>query len=212
MTDLASLAFEDVLPATLSSDLDSSSAELDLEQEDPPLLRFSWRPVYSFYGISPTVAVAWQNAGFAVEPTKECGLCLRVSPKELRVITFCNFRRYAWSWTEDPTAEQGYAFGVCYANDELPIHPLATSPELVIRDSLIASWERLKAAEARNGFVSLFDTRPVHGLLERLYADAVKHRTRFSTPAQNRRTYTFHAPKVVGIKSASTWVEVPRTC
>ena len=209
MLALRDLSFDDVLPAPDHLDFESSSADLDLD-EDLPRLRFSWRPVYHLYNLQPEEAEAWRVEGFPVTAKPDLGLSIQVSPKVKRTITFCNFRRYSWSWTTEPEGETGYSFGVCYANDELPIHPLGTTSELVVRDSLIASWERLLNHEAEHDFVQLFNHRPVHVLLDHLYQDAVKHLSRHATPVSGRRTYDHVFPASVRRKRNGEWVDIER--
>ena len=101
-------------------------------------------------------------------------------------VWLCNFRRYGWAWTTDPKGEEGYAHGVTYANNELPIHYMAVTPDLVIRDSLIATWEQMRAIP---GFRQLFDSHRVHELLTRLFEDAVQNVSSYATPSTKRREY-----------------------
>ncbi len=105
-----------------------------------------------------------------------------------RHIWLCNFRRYGWAWTDEEAGEHGYAYGITYANSELPIFHLATTPETVIRDSLIATWAQLLNVE-RLEFALHFNAHNVHELLAWLYEDAVRNQTAHATPCGKRRQY-----------------------
>lgn len=156
-----------------------------------PMIVFGWRQEHSFYGVSESEAAALSAAGFVVE-NGEC----RVIEKRTRHITLMNFRRYGWSWAPGDRADIGYAGGHTYANGAA--FGRTVIPELVIRDSLIATWCEMIGSGIQDGTAlpKFFDCGEVHELLDAALVDAVQNMTRHAK--QKGRGTGYFKGRVVG--------------
>lgn len=155
-----------------------------------PRIRFTWRPVFTYYRPTEDESTALEAAGFVAEKSSSDGRkFFSLQQKHAITVTFCNFRRYGWSYSTDPAGKHGYCRGVTYANAELPLHFLCGTPDEVIRDSLVATWAELKADFHDFHFTAIFGTMVVSALIKRLYDDAVAHATRHATARQGRTWY-----------------------
>jgi len=96
-------------------------------------------------------------------------LVVKVRDKQVvtTTVTFCNFRRYSWSWALHESRD-GYGFGCgpVYANGT-DGGVQASSPEQVVRDTFILALAKLPVP---NEIVRSLGVRP---LLERLLKDAI---------------------------------------
>lgn len=171
-----------------SADEASARVYLDMD-EDLPRVRFVWRPMERLFLLSDEDAEALVAAGFAPEVDGDGKRSIYLQQFDERNIALCNFRRYGWSWTDDPRGEHGYSHGVTYANSEIPIHFLAGTPFEVVRDALVATWRDLLSAERRYDFGRIFNTHAVHAVLTWLYRDAVVHVSRHAASWHGRRSY-----------------------
>ena len=151
-----------------------------------PAIHFSWRQQHQLWDLTKEQAADLKKLGFDVQPSydKEY-LCAYGVETETSHIWLCNFRRYGWAWSPDEKGEQCYGHGVTYANSELPITFIADTKELVVRDSLVATWAKLVGGDLP-GF---FNTAEVHVLLRDLLSDALKNMSDHATPWQGRLRY-----------------------
>jgi hypothetical protein len=106
-----------------------------------PALTFSWRPEHFVYTQSMDEAIRLSVLGYHVVKGGN-GWHTYVMETELEHRTILNFRRYGWSWTNDPAGAEGYARGPIYANGHRWAG-LATTPEEVVRVTAIQAMTEL---------------------------------------------------------------------
>lgn len=171
-----------------------------------PALTFEWTPEH-FVSIDTEVD-AFRVADLGYHVVRSSGsnswhTYARKTHRESR--TFMNFRRYAWSWTEDPTGQHGYSRGPCYANGHI-WGGLATTPEEVVR---------LTAVEAITGFSRelppYFWTREVQQLLAELVQDGVRNaRPQHAQPAHVVEPFRSQIRVLEGAPTRETFDESDR--
>ena len=156
--------------------------ELDKVGDGLPTLSFFWKPEVNLYTEKPEEAEKLEAAGFVLEKKSDGrtywtgnALC----KQEVRV-TFCNFRRYGWSWTEDPEGKHGYAEGPTYANGK---HFYSDDGHQLVRDSFIEAWTEMKV---RRVIPVVFSRPEVFDAVTWLLDDALLHVTDY---AFNRSTH-----------------------
>lgn len=147
-----------------------------------PMLHLVWHPSTYVFTKDKALAEALEAAGFTVEAREERGevsYTLNVQARRERHVWFCNFRRYAWSWSHSENAHDGGGFGhgETYANGHTLGH-LAQTPEDVVRLTAVQSWDRL----CRDELPPVLTTTAVQDAFAFLVEDAVKNVSRHANP------------------------------
>lgn len=173
-----------LVPSECLADRKTATATLHTTEDSQhlPQLHLTFRPNH-FVMLTKEEAVEARKLGYTVEESSQSAasdgrpfFCY-AQEKAVRHLWFMNFRRYAWSWTEDSTGEYGYGRGVTYANGPAISH-LADSPAEKIRDAMVHAWSE---ALGRGLLPEYFDDAEVHALLRWMLDDAIAHATVHST-------------------------------
>lgn len=147
-----------------------------------PMLHLVWHPSTYVITRDKEQADALVAAGFTVTERMDSGRAyytFHVQARAERHVWFCNFRRYAWSWSHSEDAHDGSGFGhgETYANGHT-LGDLAKTPEDVVRLTAVQSWERL----SREELPTILKTRAIQDAVTFLVEDAVKNVSRHANP------------------------------
>lgn len=167
------------------------------EGRDIPRVHYSWTPEFLITTGDEEEAKAMAAAGFEMEHHKNehqpehSYWSVSVQLKDrVRHLWFMNFRRYGWAWTDEPDGEAGYCSGHTYANGTA-IAGLATTPEEVIRDSLVVAWTKL---QEKHELPNVFFCREAEAVLKFLLDDAIANMTEHARNRHNSGAAVFFLP------------------
>jgi hypothetical protein len=110
---------------------------LPAEEDSLPRLRFTWWKK-EYVRIPADASVPAAVSPFLQEDKEQNYWYVWAVADEPEQRCLCNFRRYSWSWTDDPEGHQWYAHGIDYCNCSDAGLACAT-PEQVVRETLIAA-------------------------------------------------------------------------
>ena len=186
-----------------SREVCDGSAKLEWVSTDKecsiPRLHFSWIPEYWIWDVTDQEAQALAAArGFKIETSRAMngepeGKFVRAMGSKPVHRWFMNFRRYAWSSTDDEEGLAGYGSGQTYANGPVLLG-MDTSEEFVLRDAFVVS-----AKELMDELPYAFQCFEVEGVLSRLYYEGLEHLKKNGSPftKPNRGRSYGHIPQIV---------------
>lgn len=150
-----------------------------------PTLHFMWQTVFTIRipegaKIPKHLLAHVENSGRGAERHQ---YVFATYPEHVNHRYFCNFRRYGWCWSCDQ--HHGYGSSCVYANawdGGLP----ATTPEQVVRETLIAAYHQNPEGVPRELLLS----RDALELLPRMLEDAIDNISEFAEiPLQYREQH-----------------------
>lgn len=172
-----------------------ATCKVELLKGELPRVHFSWRQeVFLFTEVEAEagelIALGFPMKGEVGHSGQKswCGYALA---KPTSHLTFCNFRRYGWSWTPDCFGEHGYCSGPVYANGR---SFYSSTPVEVVRDSFIEAW-----TEMRSELPSCFFTKEVYELLQWLLQDALEHISTHALVRGVNEAYVKNPVQVTGL-------------
>jgi hypothetical protein len=168
-----------------------------------PKIHFEWNEQFNLFCLNEEEAKALTDAGFTLELKDGEKPNAFLQANAVSHVTFCNFRRYGWSWTNSPEGEYGYCSGPVYANDMGAMTFLCMSPEDVVKMTLAQGWAQIVEQEG-NTFARIFNTHAVSMLLKELLDDALENLSRFAAPANSRSSYVDHNELTIQVKRPGT--------
>lgn len=151
------------------------------EKDELPKLLIEWHDPVSVVDADDETISKLRSEGFdGVEDDDDTSFYF-VTVDEYRLY-FCNFRRYGWSWSTQPTT--GYR-GVVYANAGEGFDELYETPEQVVRGTMQIALERM-LGEHFNTFKKNLIYNEIRPHVGPLLKDALENMSRHAeTPLKN---------------------------